>query len=526
MSITPNALYKADCLELLERMDNECAALVYLDPPWYSHLDWKLSAKGGSAPKRAKANSPKDDALFDEYVDWLSRVLQHSYRIVKAVGNIVVHAEPRIISYVRLIAEELFDEVEFTEIVWRRPRFFARGDAPHDEHEILLVCRKSKDSVWNKPTRPLTNSEIKERFNSKDSRGYFALSDLTVSASRPTLRYEWHGFSPPKGKVWKFSLEMMERLHNEGRIYVPPTGKSKPPYLKNYADEAAEIPVGNVWDDIHLRVPSSERTDFVAQQPLALLERVIKVGSNDNDLIIDPFCGSGTTIVVAQTLGRQWVACDNTDMACEISKGRLETINLKPVANYIWGQQEQLEKHEIVQGSDALLQTSFSRRRKMRFIRNQPVPVEETKYYEFKEIKGMSPVSAIENMADEYSVAFLNSEGGRIFWGIRNDDRVTVGVLLTYRQRDEVSKAIDHKLSQIQPAIAPSTWRVEFHQVYENGCAIPDLFVVELIVPRASQSNFLYGTGKGEVFVKTNSGKKKLSLTELQAELLNRLAKQ
>ena len=93
---------------------------------------------------------------------------------------------------------------------------------------------------------------------------------------------------------------------------------------------------------------------------------------------------------------------------------------------------------------------------------------------------------------------------------------------MDYRHRDEVSKAVENKLNQIQPAVAPSSWRLEFHHVYESKHTVPDLFVVELIVPCASQDKILYGTGKSEVFVKTNSGRKKLSLVELQAEIISR----
>ena len=522
MSITANALYKADCLMLLERLDPECATLVYLDPPWYTNLNWEFRANENNTSKKEKTRNSKDnDTLFGEYIDWLSQVLHHSYRITKNVGNIVVHTEPRINGYVRLIAEELFDEV--TEIVLRRPRRPIRSNSPRDEHEVLLICRKSRDSVWNEPTRSLTNAEIKERFNQKDSRGYYAISDLTVPNNYPNkLRYEWHGFLPPEGKAWKFSLEIMEKLHSEGRIYVSSTAKR--PSLKNYAP--SEVIVGNVWDDIPLRILPSERTDLVAQQPIALLERVIKACSNEDELIIDPFCGAGTMIITAQTLGRKWIASDNLDAAYAISKGRLEAINLKPNEDYLCGEQSELEKYEIVHGSNTLLRASFPRQYWGQFFQNLPVAIEETIPYEFKEVKGSNPVSTIANTADEYAVAFLNVEGGRIFWGIRDKTRITVGVLLTDSQRDEVRKAIDNKLCQIQPPIAPSVWRIEFHKIYdENRTEIQDLFVVDLFVPPAPQSNILYGTGKGEVFVKTNSGKKKLSHVELQAEVLNRQTK-
>ncbi len=160
----------------------------------------------------------------------------------------------------------------------------------------------------------------------------------------------------------------------------------------------------------------------------------------------------------------------------------------------------------------------------VRYVLEQPVAVEETRYHEFKEIKGLNPVRSIRKIVDEYVVAFLNREGGRIYWGIRDEDRVVVGVRLNFRQRDEVRRAITDQVSRIQPALAPSAYQINFHEVYQDGQAVTDLFLVEVVVPR-SQTNLLYFTGINEVFVKTDAGKKKLSGLELQDEIVRRLEK-
>lgn len=156
------------------------------------------------------------------------------------------------------------------------------------------------------------------------------------------------------------------------------------------------------------------------------------------------------------------------------------------------------------------------------YVLNQPVTLEETKFCEFKEVKGAHPVRAIWRIVDQYVVAFLNSEGGRIFWGIRDSDRVVVGVKATYRNRDEIRRAVMDKIIRIQPAISPSAYRINFHQVLENQIPIQDLFVIEVVVPR-SLTRFLYFTADGEVYVKTEAGKKHLSGSEIQDEIIRRL---
>lgn len=160
-----------------------------------------------------------------------------------------------------------------------------------------------------------------------------------------------------------------------------------------------------------------------------------------------------------------------------------------------------------------------------KFVLNKPVPVEETRHYEFKEVKGRNPVDAIKNTADEYVVAFLNSEGGRIYWGIRDSDRMIVGVRLSFEERDRLRRGIVEKLMNIQPPIAPSAYRVVLHEVFEDedsARGVSDLFVVEVVVPRVF-TNELFFTGGNEAFVKTDAGKRKLTGLEQYDEIRRRL---
>ncbi|PKN91069.1 MAG: hypothetical protein CVU44_20860 [Chloroflexi bacterium HGW-Chloroflexi-6] len=511
--IHPNAIYLADSLFLLERLESDSARLVYLDPPFF--MADSLEIPDGFDKKR--------EIDFDEYLDWLAKIISQAYRIIDKLGNIVIHTEPRINSYLRLIAEELFEKIELTEVILRRPKRFANRYKPTNEHETLLFCRKAPVSTWNNLTRPLGQDEIDERFRFVDSRGRFAKTDLTQPVDRPRFQYTWQGFTPPPGRSWRFSQEAMERLISEGRIEISQDGKR--PLLKSYVDEFVGAPIGTNWDDLPpLTLSSSkEKTGYAAQQSLALMERVIQVASNESDIIVDPFFGSGTTIVAAHSLGRQWICSDTNPLALEITQNRLEKIGAKPSEHYMVGHEHDLNSFDIIHDSKSKIFVNILRRPIGQFLLNEKAKIEETRHYEFKEVKGNNPVSVIENASDEYAVAFLNSEGGRIFWGVRNADGVVVGVSLDYRQRDDVVKAIDMKLRQIQPVIAPSSWRIELHHVYEKKEAIPDLYVVELIVPHAPNSNILYATGKGEVHVKTDSGKKKLSYTEMLAEIVKRL---
>lgn len=168
---------------------------------------------------------------------------------------------------------------------------------------------------------------------------------------------------------------------------------------------------------------------------------------------------------------------------------------------------KQLAEKYLTIATDA---DNLSEPTQIRFLLNQPVPFEETLFYEFKEIKGNNPSNRITKDADEYAVSFLNREGGRIFWGIRDSDRITVGVTLDARQRDNVRRIVSEKLGSIRPSISVEDWQLEFHQVYDlQSKIVEDLWVIELLVSSPQRRDIFY-TGKGELHVKTEGGKKKL----------------
>ena len=152
---------------------------------------------------------------------------------------------------------------------------------------------------------------------------------------------------------------------------------------------------------------------------------------------------------------------------------------------------------------------------RIRFVQNMPVPFEETLFHEFKEIEGGNPVDRIEDNSDEYAVAFLNRRGGRIFWGVRDENRITVGVELDEQQRDEIRARVSNKLGAIRPPINPEHWLLEFHNIYDlkgsdiQDESIKDLWVVELVAPPPQERNVFY-KGGGSLYVKTDGGKKKL----------------
>lgn len=142
-------------------------------------------------------------------------------------------------------------------------------------------------------------------------------------------------------------------------------------------------------------------------------------------------------------------------------------------------------------------------------------------------MRGSNPSRSIESVVDQYVVAYLNSQSakpGRIIWGVRDSDRTILGVNLSSSDRDHVRRLITEKLHAITPTLAPSSYTVELHKVCSFDNSNENLYIVEVNVP-PSKEHILYATGKQEVFIKTDSGKRKLTALELQKELLQRITR-
>jgi hypothetical protein len=162
--------------------------------------------------------------------------------------------------------------------------------------------------------------------------------------------------------------------------------------------------------------------------------------------------------------------------------------------------------------------------RPSKWIKGRAFAKQEDRSCEFKEVKGGNPLSSIKSVVDQYVVAFLNAgvpQEGAIFWGIRNGDRAITGVNLNDQSCDELRRIVTEKLHQITPALAPTRYQIDLHSVSDGQNTIPNLYVVEVRVPSVRRS-LLFATGSQEVYVKTDSGKKKLSALEIQRELLHR----
>ena len=202
------------------------------------------------------------------------------------------------------------------------------------------IYSKSDDVIYNPQFRPLSEDEVNRRYNHKDKRGRYQLLDLTSPVSRPYQQFEWKGYSLPKGRSWRFSKNRLDQFYLEGKIHTfPSTGR---PTLKQYLDEHPGVEIGTEWDDISSILSPQERIDSIVQRPIALLDRIIKIGTNPGDLVFDPFSRAGTTCLAAQKNGRQWCVCTPSEQTASITSVRLmNTLKFEMGSDFlIYGQNE------------------------------------------------------------------------------------------------------------------------------------------------------------------------------------------
>ncbi|WP_395741164.1 DNA methyltransferase [Prosthecobacter sp.] len=507
-----NILVLCDAAVLIERVPSGAVELCYIDPPLFPHID--------------EAAAQESTRIMRDHLLALAKVLQQARRCLTSTGNIFVHSEPEMNGSIRLLLDQVFGRQNFCqEIIVPRPTPRTRGGLPAG-HDTVFHFRVGSEFVFNAQMRALTPEETARQFSKSDARGPFRLMSLVSPISRPSLAFEWEGEMPPKGNSWRFSRERLEQFHADGKIVMGPPGS--PPRLKQYASEAAAgIDIGTVWDDLPLSLTAGERADYPTQKPELLLERLIKMGSNKGGLVLDPFCGSGTTLMAASKCGRRWIGGDNSSQAIAVATQRLhQTCALMQGRDFHSTNEMRLKEGSAPQAVPLIrIATGFDdfiAGPVRSFVRGQPLEIEETRTYEFKEVRPDSKLSDIADVAEKYAVAFLNSEGGRIFWGVRGSDRIVLGTKLTFDARDRLRQNITSKLGAIRPAIDPTAFRLEIHLVEDPG-GETDLVVVELFVPLI-KSSAPYFAGGVDAFVRLDGVTRKLAGPELYEWIVRRMS--
>lgn len=314
-------IYRDDNLARLAEFPAECIDLIYLDPPFFTNRNYEV-IWGDEAEVRSFED--RWDGGIQVYVAWMRERIIELYRLLKPTGSIYLHCDPTASHYLKVMLDGVFGLRNFrNEIAWKR--FSAKNDPKRfgRSHDTILYYTKSRKFTWNVQYGPFEEDYVEEnyRYIEEGTGRRYRRDNLTANKPGGDTDYEWHGAVPYKGRHWAYSREKMDQMLADGRIEFRRTGM---PVYKRYLDEQPGVPFQDIWTDIRLHSGSKERLGYPTQKPEALLERIIAASSNAGDIVLDPFCGCGTTLVVAERLHRPWVGIDISPTAVTIMKRRLD----------------------------------------------------------------------------------------------------------------------------------------------------------------------------------------------------------
>src|SRR5665647_3719779 len=248
--------------------------------------------------------------------------LVEMHRVLKQTGSLYLHCDPTMSHYLKVLLDGIFGPQFFrNELIWKRTSSHSSAKKYAPVHDVILYYSKSKKLTWNTPRTGYDEEYLDKyyHFDDGDGRLYWR-ADLCAAGTRNGRSgVPWHGLDPTaKGMHWKFAVETLDDLDKEGRIYWAKGGQGWPQY-KRYRDELKGLVVSDIWTDIdHINPVAAERLGYPTQKPIALMERILEASSNPGDVVLDPFCGCGTTVDAAQRLGRTWLGIDVTYIAIDL----------------------------------------------------------------------------------------------------------------------------------------------------------------------------------------------------------------
>jgi adenine specific DNA methylase Mod len=338
--------------------------LIYIDPPFDSKADYRTKIKLPNGDIEQKPTVIEQFAYSDTWKDGTVSYLKMIYprlalikEFLSEKGSIYVHIDWHVGHYVKIVMDEIYGRDNFVnEIIWRKtnsPKSQSLGLG--NQHDTIFIYAKNSEDCQIKPVYRTPDEDYLKGFayDDNDGKGSYQTTALIAGGVQRTAKrkvFEFHGVAAP----WLYSLENLEKFWREGRIHKTKSGMYR---LKVYLKDIPGQIVSDIWVDKEvspLQGQSEEMLQFDTQKPEALLERIIKASSNENDIVADLFAGSGTTGAVAERLKRRWVMADIGKPACIVMRKRLIDQDANPFLYQCIGdyQKEQFEKSEFRRVSD------------------------------------------------------------------------------------------------------------------------------------------------------------------------------
>jgi len=270
-----NKIYHGNCVVKLKEIEVNKADLIYFDPPFFTQRKHSLMNKDNS---KTYEFSDKYNSI-DEYLSLIENVLEESKRVLKKTGSVFLHCDKTASHKIRVIMDKVFGSENFqSEIIWSYKRWSNAKKGLLNAHQVIFFYSKTRDFKFNT-----------------------LYTDYSATTNLDQILQDRERDQNGKSVYKK---------DEEGNIIL---GKEK-----------KGVPLSDVWEIPYLNPKAKERTGYPTQKPVLLLNQILNIVTEEGDLVIDPFCGSGTTCVSAKSLNRRFIGIDISMDAVELSNSRLE----------------------------------------------------------------------------------------------------------------------------------------------------------------------------------------------------------
>lgn len=312
--------------------------LVYIDPPFDVGADFSMDISIGDGEDEqsfTKKPSVIEEIAYrdtwgkgaDSFIAMIYERLKLIHSLLAEDGSIYVHCDWRVNSYMRLVLDEIFGKDNFVnEIAWQKIRTTkAQSLGFGNVHDSILYYRKSDKAIFNNQYTEFDPNYIESHYKTDPETGrLYRTVSLIQSGQGPARNFGGKVISPPHGRHWIWSQERIDEAIKNNRIRFTSTGT---PEKIQFLDEMSGDIVDDMWSDIYpINSQALEAEGYPTQKPVALLERIINTSTNEGDLVADFFCGSGTTLAVAEKLGRKWIGSDLGKFGIHTSRKRMVVV--------------------------------------------------------------------------------------------------------------------------------------------------------------------------------------------------------
>lgn len=307
MAKIDNTIIKGDNLSIMREIDDESIDLIYLDPPFNTGKDWG-------------AFDDRWDGGLKGYLKFMEERCVEMHRLLKDTGSFYLHCDSNAIHYIKVMLDRIFGMSNFRNEITRikcNPKNFERIGYGNIK-DMILFYSKSSEPIWNEPIESYTKEDLEQLYpNITQGKRY---TTVPIHAPGETVHGKsnqtFKGLFPPNGRHWRTDVKTLEQWDEEGLIEWSSTGN---PRKIIFADDQEGKRVQDIWEYKDPQYPM-----YPTEKNPNLLYRIIKTSSNPESMVLDPFCGSGTTLIAADRLQRSWMGIDISSEACEIAYNRVK----------------------------------------------------------------------------------------------------------------------------------------------------------------------------------------------------------